>query len=97
MAEITKESVEEALKGFIEPHLDTDLVSANCIKNIAIDGDKVTVDVQLGFPAKGIEQETVAAVKAAVEGVDGVSSCAVNFSWKVAAHSVQKALKPIER
>ena len=96
MAEITKESVEAALKGFIEPHLDTDLVSANCIKNIAIDGDKVTVDVQLGFPAKGIENETVAAVKAAVEGADGVTSCDVNFSWKVAAHSVQKALKPID-
>ncbi len=96
MAEITKESVEAALKGFIEPHLDTDLVSANCIKNIAIDGDKVTVDVQLGFPANGIEQDTVSAVKAAVEGADGVSSCAVKFSWKVAAHSVQKALKPID-
>jgi len=96
MAEVTQEIIEEALKGYVEPHLDTDLVSAKCVKGINIDGDKVKVDVVLGFPAKSIANDIAAAVKAAVEGVDGVASCDADVSWKVTAHSVQKSLKPID-
>jgi len=96
MAEVTQETIEEAIKGYTEPHLETDLVSAKCIDGIEVDGDKVSVKVQLGFPAKGIQEEVGNAVKAAVEAVDGVSSCDVSVSWKVVAHSVQKSLKPID-
>jgi ATP-binding protein involved in chromosome partitioning len=96
MAEVTHEIVEEAIKGYTEPHLETDLIEAKCIDGIEIDGDKVKVKVQLGFPAKGVQQEIADAVKAAVEGIDGVSSAEVEVSWKIVAHSVQKALKPID-
>jgi ATP-binding protein involved in chromosome partitioning len=96
MAEVTQEIIEEALKGYIEPHLETDLVSAKSIKGIDIDGDKVKVTVVLGFPAKGAQQAVADGVKNVVEAVDGVSSCEADVSWKVAAHSVQKALKPID-
>ena len=96
MAEVTQEIIEEAIKGYTEPHLDTDLVSAKCIEGIEVDGDKVKVKVQLGFPAAGVQEEIASAVKAAVEGVDGVSACDADVSWKIAAHSVQKALKPID-
>ena len=96
MAEITRDQVEAAIKGYIEPHLETDLVTAKSIKDIRIDGDKVAVDVLLGFPAKGIEGDIAAAVKAAVEGVDGVTGCDVGMDTKIVAHSVQKSLKPID-
>jgi ATP-binding protein involved in chromosome partitioning len=96
MAEVTREVIEEALKGYVEPHLNTDLVNAKSVKDIAIDGDKVSVKVVLGFPAKGVQDEIAAAVKQAVEAVDGVSSCDVEVSWEIVAHSVQKSLKPID-
>jgi ATP-binding protein involved in chromosome partitioning len=96
MAEVTHEIIEEAIKGYIEPHLETDLIEAKSIDGIEINGDKVKVNVQLGFPAKGVKDEIANAVKAAVEGVDGVSAAEVEVSWKIAAHSVQKALKPID-
>jgi len=96
MAEVTNEVVEEAIKGYTEPHLETDLVEAKCIDGIEISGDKVKVKVQLGFPAKGVQEEVANAVKAAVEGIDGVASADVEVSWKIVAHSVQKALKPID-
>ena len=96
MAEVTREIVEEAIKGYIEPNLETDLVSAKSVKDVTIDGDKVKVQVVLGFPAKGIFGDVAAAVKAAVEGIDGVRSCEVDVSSKVVAHSVQKSLKPID-
>ncbi len=96
MAEVTRESIEEALKGYVEPHLGTDLVAAKSIKDIAIDGDKVKVKVVLGFPAKSVQEEIAGAVKQACESVEGVNQCEVDLSWEIAAHSVQKALKPID-
>jgi ATP-binding protein involved in chromosome partitioning len=96
MAEVTRESIEEALKGYVEPHLGTDLVTAKSIKDIAIDGDKVKVKVVLGFPAKSVQEEIAGAVKQACESVEGVNQCEVDLSWEIAAHSVQKALKPID-
>lgn len=96
MAEVTQEIIEEALKGYTEPHLQTDLVSAKCVKGIDIDGDKVKVTVELGFPANGVIDEISTAVCEAVKGVDGVADCAADVSWKVSAHTVQKALKPID-
>jgi ATP-binding protein involved in chromosome partitioning len=96
MAEVTREQIEEAIKGYVEPHLEKDLVTAKSIKEIDVDGGKVKVTVVLGFPAKGFQGEIAAAVKERVEAVEGVASCEVDLSWKVVAHSVQKALKPID-
>lgn len=93
---VTREQIEEAIKGYVEPHLQRDLVSAKSIKNIEIDGDKAKITVELGFPAKGVFDEVSEAVKSAVEALDGVSSADVDISSKVVAHSVQKALKPID-
>ena len=93
---VTKEQIEEAIKGYTEPHLQSDLVKAKSLKNIEIDGDKVKVTVELGFPAKGVKDVIATAVREQVEALDGVGSCDVDVSWKIVAHSVQKALKPID-
>ena len=71
---VTQEQVESAIKQYIDPCLQQDLVSAKCIKNIALDGDKAVVDVQLGFPAKGHEAELVSGVE---EQVSGIMVCPV--------------------
>jgi ATP-binding protein involved in chromosome partitioning len=96
MTEVTKETVEAAIKGYTEPHLGRDLVAANCIKGIEVEGDQVKVKVLLGFPADGIKQAIAEAVKAQVEAVEGVSMAQVDVGWQVKAHSVQKSLKPID-
>ena len=96
MSEVTKESIEAAIKEYVEPHLGRDLVSTGCVKGIDIAGDQVEATIVLGFPAKGIADAVAAAVKEKVEGVAGVSTAAVGVSWKVMAHSVQKSLKPID-
>jgi len=96
MAELTREIIEEALKSYIEPHMGKDLVSAKCIKGVNIDGDKVSINVVMGFPIKSIADDIAAAVKSAAETVDGVSAAEVNVSMDVVAHSVQKSLKPID-
>lgn len=96
MADVTREQIENALKGFIEPHMEKDLMSAKTVKDIDVNGDQVKVKVVLGFPCAGIKEQLSNDIKACVEAVDGVASCDVDLSWNVAAHSVQKSLKPID-
>ena len=92
----TKEQIEEALKGYVEPHLQKDLVSARSVKEIDIDDGNVKIKVELGFPAKGIHDEIAEAVRSAAAAVDGVTSVDVTVDSKIVAHSVQKSLKPID-
>ncbi|WP_455199285.1 iron-sulfur cluster carrier protein ApbC [Kaarinaea lacus] len=93
---VTREQVETAIKQYTDPNLQQDLVSAKCIKNVAIDGDKVTVDVVLGFPAKGYQDEVADKVKEQVAAVDGVADATINVSSKIEAHTAQKGVKPIQ-
>ncbi|WP_456414204.1 iron-sulfur cluster carrier protein ApbC [Thiolapillus sp.] len=96
MSEVTKEAIEEALKGYIEPNMGKDLVSAKAVKDIRIDGGKVVLRVVLGFPVKSVADQIGQSICDVVKGVDGVSDCEVDLSWEVASHSVQKSLKPID-
>ena len=96
MSEVTREGVEEAIKGYVEPHLEKDLVSAKCVKDIQIEGGDVRLKVVLGFPAEGFKTTLSSAVSELVSKVEGVSSVTVDVSWDIAAHSVQKSLKPID-
>ena len=96
MAEVTQEQIQEAIKGYIEPHMDRDLVSAKAVKGIDVSAGEVKVKVQLGFPAKGFKDELAAALKERIESLGGVTSAEVEVDWKIIAHSVQKSLKPID-
>ncbi len=96
MSDVTREQVESAIKQYIDPYLEQDLVSAKSVKNIDIDGDKVSVDVVLGFPAEGYKDELAAKLKERLEALDGVSQATVNVTSKIEPHTVQKGVKPIQ-
>ncbi|HEC16762.1 MAG TPA: iron-sulfur cluster carrier protein ApbC [Sedimenticola sp.] len=96
MSEVTQDQVKEAIKGYTEPHLGKDLVSAKAVRDIAIEDGKVRVEIRLGFPAKGARLAIANGVREQVEALEGVSSADVRVDWKVAAHSVQKGLEPIK-
>jgi len=96
MSQPTKDAIESAIKEYREPHLGRDLVAAHAIQDIAIEGDQVRIKVVLGFPAKGIQQTIAEALTEGVSKVDGVGAAAVEVSWEIKAHSVQKSLKPID-
>jgi ATP-binding protein involved in chromosome partitioning len=92
---VSQSQIEAALKEVVDPYLEKDLVSAKVVKNIAVDGDAVTVSVLLGFPAKGHVETLAAAIKQKVGTVAGVGKITVDVSWKVEAHGVQKGVKAI--
>ncbi len=93
---VSEAQVEKALQGVIDPHTDRDPVAGKCIKHIAVDGGRVSVDVELGYPAKTWAPEFAAQLKAQVELLDGVDEAAVNVSWEIVSHTVQKGVKPLD-
>ena len=88
--------LEAALSTYIDPYLEEDLVTAKAVKAIEVDGGKVTIAVQLGFPAKGYVDALAAQLEPLARSVAGVESVTVNVDCKIASHSVQKSLNPIE-
>ncbi len=96
MADVSPTQIEEAIKGYTDPYLDKDLVSAKAVKDIRIDGDKATVDVVLGFPADGYKAELAEKLKERITAVEGISDATVNVSHKIDAHSTQKGVEPIK-
>ena len=95
MAELSKEQVEAALKQIQDPYIGKDLTAANAVKNIDIDGGKVSVTVKLGYPAKGIVEDLAKQIEAKVSEV-GAGSVETDVGWNIEAHTVQKSLKPLE-
>jgi len=96
MSDITREQVEAAISQYVDPHMEKDLIAAKAVRSIAIEGNRVKVDVVLGYPAKGFKDTLSTALKERIEGISGVAGADVDVSWKIAAHAVQKSLKPID-
>jgi ATP-binding protein involved in chromosome partitioning len=93
---VSKEQIESAIKEYIDPYLEKDLVSAGAIKDTAIDGDKIKIKVVLGFPAYGYVDKLTEQLQSRIEKLDGVASAAIDVSWEIASHSVQGGMNPLE-
>ncbi len=92
---VTRAQIETALKQYVDPYLEKDLLAANTVKNIVVDGGNITVDVQLGFPAAGYRDTLIAKIKDNVKSVAGVTGVTVNMTSNIVSHTVQKGVKPI--
>jgi len=95
MSTLSQTQVETALKQYTDPYLQTDLVTAGAVKSIAVEGGQVTVDVVLGFPAKGYAPRLQSELQARLLQLPGVSQVAIKVSSKVVAHKVQHGVKPL--
>ncbi len=96
MTGVSQPQVETTLKEYIDPYLQMDLVSAKVLKNIRIEGDKVTLEITLGFPCKGYHETLIKELTAKLKTIAGVGQVEVHLTCKIATHAVQKGVKPIE-
>jgi ATP-binding protein involved in chromosome partitioning len=91
---VSDQQVQAALKELVDPNTQKDFVATKSVKNIKVDGDKVTLDVVLPYPAKMVSGEIKVMVEDKIKAATGASAVA-NVTWKVVAHSVQKGVKLI--
>ncbi len=92
MTSVTREAVEEAIKGYSDPYLGQDLVSARCVRDITVEGGQVKVAIEVGFPVDGYRAALTEAIVAAVRGVAGVEAVEVAIAVKIVARQVQKGV-----
>ncbi len=90
---ITESALLEALKTVIDPNTGRDFVSTRQLKNLRIDGDEVTFDVELGYPAKSQIDALRKALIAAARTVGGVGNVSANLSTRIIAHAVQRGVQ----
>jgi ATP-binding protein involved in chromosome partitioning len=92
---VTVDQITEALRAVVDPNTAKDLVSGKAAKNIRVDGDSVSVDIELGYPALSQVDGIRKAVIAAVRGVAGVGNVSANVYQKIVAHAVQRGVKTL--
>jgi len=96
MTAVSRADVENALKGYVDPYLEQDLVTAKCVKQIQTGDDgRIEVAVELGFPAAGYRDTLIAAMRKRLAALPGVGDVAIRVESKIIAHEVQKGLKPL--
>ncbi len=90
---LTEQQIRTALAAAVDPNTGKDFVAGKAVKNIRIDGDDVSFDIELGYPAKtqidGIRKQVIAAVRT----LPGVGNVSANVFSKIVAHSVQLGVK----
>ena len=93
----TESDVQAALKNLIDPNTKKDFVSGKSVKNIKVNGADVTLDIQLGYPAKSVFGEIGAMVEAHLHAVlPGAGKVTASVSSKVVPHAVQRGVKLVE-
>ena len=91
----TDSAVRAALGKVHDPHCDLDLITSGAVRGVGVDGSRVAVEIQLGYPAAGWHAALEAQVRQALEALPGVSQAVVTVTSRVHAHRVQKDLTPL--
>jgi ATP-binding protein involved in chromosome partitioning len=92
---VTVEQVNEALKGVVDPNTRKDLVASRSARNVRVEGADVSVDVELGYPARSQIEPIRRDVVAALRALPGVGNVSANVYQKIVAHSVQRGVKTL--
>lgn len=90
---ITVEDVKAALAQVIDPNTQKDFVSSKTVRNLKVDGGDISLDIELGYPAKSQIDLIRKSVLDALRVLPGVGNVSVGVSSKIISHTVQRGLK----
>ncbi len=89
-------AVRAAIEGFIEPCLQQTLGQARAVTQLTLDGPRLNLTLELGFPVGGYASQLTAALAAQLRhaGLADID-LALTLSSRIVAHSVQRNLQPL--
>ena len=90
---VTEQQVQDALRTLVDPNTRKDYVSGKSVRSVKVDGDKVAVEILLGYPAKSQIEPVKAEVTKAIKALPGVGGVTVNVQMKIISHAVQRGVK----
>ena len=85
--------VRRLLGELTDPHTGQSMAAA--IRAVGVDGDRVSVDLQLGYPAAGHISVVEARVRDVLLADPSIAAASVSVTWRVHSHKVQGQLAPL--
>ncbi len=90
---VTVEQATEALSAIVDPNTGKNLVESRSARNIRVQDGNVSVDVELGYPARSqidpIRQQVIGVLRK----LPGVANVSANVYQKIVAHTAQRGVK----
>lgn len=96
MSTVTKDTIEGALSGIVDPHTGLDLVTGKSVNDCVVDNQNVSIDLVLGYPAKGWHPNLKQEVVDVVSKLENIQSVDVRIKTQVVSHEVQKGVTPLK-
>ena len=91
-----RENIESILKDYDCPYMGTDLVTANTVKDIKVDGDNVHVQIVLGWPAEGIIQDFHKNLTKKISEAYPDVKLTLDLKYEIIPHTVQQSLERVK-
>lgn len=87
------DQVHTALAAVIDPNTNKDLISTKSAKNIQISANFISLEIELGYPAKSQQSLIADLVTQALKKIADVANVNVQVRSKIVAHTVQRGIK----
>ena len=92
---ISEQQIQSVLKELIDPNTQKDYVSSQSVGQIEIDKNNVSLEIELGYPAKSVRDEIHKNIIKALNKIPDIGNIQLNITSKVIPHSVQRGVKLI--
>jgi len=90
---VTQEQIHSALREALDPNTGKDFLVTKSARNIKVDGDRVALEIELGYPARTQLELIRKLVTQKLRAIPGVGSVSVEVTSKIVSHSVQRGVK----
>ncbi len=94
MAQLTRDSVLDVLRQIQDPDLHKDIVSLGFVTEIAIEGGRVAVTINLTTPACPVKDQMKAQAEQLVRGLPGVDQVAISMTAEVKGAAEPRKIAP---
>jgi ATP-binding protein involved in chromosome partitioning len=92
---VSELQVQTALKEITDPNTQKDFIATKSARNIKVSGSDVSLDIELGYPAKTQIELIRKMVQAKLASIPGIGKVTLNVASKIVSHSVQRGVKLI--
>ena len=90
---ITEQQILSALKEITDLSTGKDYVTSNEARNLKIDGDDVSLDIVLGYPAKSVIENIRKQIVDKLKTIPGIGRVNASVTSKIVSHAVQRGVK----
>lgn len=93
---VAREPIDAAIRAVVDPNTGRDLGHAKALKALQVEGNRISAQIELGYPAKSQFSVIGGLVEAAIRAVPGVGDTTavdIQVGQRIVAHAVQRGVK----